>query len=100
MLSTIVDERQSLFLVEENNLPDHPTVNPSVAVFVPEAAAVVDAEVVVVPEVRVKRAYNKKDKTVTLPAPVKQSKRLQKQAIPVAITITKSPKIWILFYFI
>lgn len=73
-IASIEDQHQSLFLIDTNNMPSFPEINPSVEAVtldIPAAAA------------KIKRAYKKKVvvETVVIVVLPKRSKRLQKDPI-------------------
>ena len=72
----VEDDRQSLFLVGTNNMPGYPTINDQESAAVHFVPPPPEEEVP-----RVKRKYTKKPTST-----VRQSKRLQKEAIPAPST--------------
>lgn len=81
-IARVEDQRQSLFLIDTNNMPSFPEINPNSSV--PTVAAI-DIPAEASTEPRVKRKYTKKSKVVvdTVVVPVKRSKRLQSDPIPI-----------------
>ena len=84
----VEDDRQSLFLIDTNNMPTHPTINR------PEEAVHFVAPTEEEAPQRVKRTYVKRTTTTTttVPTTARKSKRLQSAAIPVPSTSVELPK--------
>lgn len=84
----IVDERQSLFLIDSPSVPGNPSVNPSLL----EEIVITVKKIVPVPEIptqaKAKRVYVKKVPAIE----PRQSKRLQRDPVPVALHAQVSPK--------